>query len=386
MSTFAQLKIKDISNCSFLTFIGSPASRKTTMLGWFSNLPTTVLCDEFSPASFVSHYAGKTEEELKTKVDLLPQIKGKVLITPELGPTYTQPREVLVKNLGTITRVLDGQGYTSRSGVHGGRGYKGSEGSYVFHWLGAIAYIPNPVWRLFGNLGPRAYNFIVPEENNETAEGLADESKEDFSAKSQICRNAVTSVVNSLWTTFPEPVDWEKDNDSRETTVTIGRLSMLLAKLRGNIEWFSESEEDEEGDLTETDNFSQPIVERAHRANQVLYNYARGHALFYGRKYVTTEDLPLVTKIAIDSARPDRVALFKFLLLKGGAGNSKEFATFMNVGRKIAIRTMKTLRILELVDMKKDNPGPKGGKPAFRATLKDDYKWFLTQDFGSYRT
>lgn len=374
LSVFAQLKIKDIANCSFITFIGSPATRKTTMLSWFNGLNISYYSDEFTPNSFVSHYPGVTKAKLK-KIDLLPRIIGKVLITPELMPTYSAPYEQLNKTLGIITKVLDGQGYTRDSGVHGQRGYKGVEGDYVFHWLAGIAFVPYRLWRMFGNMGTRAYYYMMPEGKKKTSKELAKESKENFPLKSKICRNAVHLLINHLWEAYPEPVvTWQRNMDNEQTLDIIAKLAMLLSSLRGNIEYQYEGEGE---NAQET--YTQPVVEVPHRANQVLYNLARGHALLYGRKYVTNADLPIVMKVALNSARTDRVKLFELLLDNNGTVSSKDFEQYLNVSRNIAIRTMKQLKILGLVSVVTEEA--KRGRPPLVAKLKDEFKWFLSQEF-----
>jgi predicted transcriptional regulator len=377
LNVIAQLRIKDIANCTFLTFIGSPASRKTTMLSWFHGLDVSYYSDDFSPNSFVSHYAGATEEKLK-EIDLLPRIVGKVLITPELMPVYSAPYEELNKTLGIITKILDGQGYSRDSGVHGQRGYKGVEGDFVFHWLAGIAFVPNRLWRIFGNMGTRAYYCTMPETKIKTSEELAKESKENFMLKSKICRNAVHAFISNLWNTYREPVEWEKEKDDEQTLDNIAKLSLLLSSLRGNIEYQHEDEE-ESGHET----YTQPVIEQPHRANQVLYNIARGHALSYGRKYVERADLPVITKVALNSARTDRVKLFELIIDKNGRVTSKEFAEYLNVSRNIALRTMTSLKILGLVDLEKENPGATGGKPMYYARLEDRFKWFISREFRS---
>jgi len=376
LSVIAQLKISDISNCFFLTFVGPPSSRKTTMLSWFFGLDICYRSDQFSPKSFVSHYAGITNEKLQ-EVDLLPRIKDKVLITPELLPTFNAPPEVLLENFGIITRVLDGQGFTSDSGVHGKRGY---EGKYVFHWLGAVAYIPHRIWRILGNLGPRAYFYLMPQEREKTPEELSEETKEDFEKKSKICQNAVHSFITKLWKTYPEPVEWLKERDDTDAMIVIARMAKLLSKLRGNIEYQKVAEPDEEGNETEAI-YTQPIIEEPHRVNQMLYNLARGHALICGRKYITKDDLPLIIKVALNSANTDRVKLFEFLLKNNGLASSKDFENYLNCSRTMAIRTMTSLKILGLVDTIKGNPGEEGGRPMYYARLKDDFKWFISREF-----
>ena len=78
--------------------------------------------DDFTPASFVSHAANRTPKEL-AKIDLLPRVKDKVMLTKELAPLFRDDEKELRKNFARLTSVLDGDGYKTHSGTHGGRGY-----------------------------------------------------------------------------------------------------------------------------------------------------------------------------------------------------------------------------------------------------------------------
>lgn len=372
LSVTAQLKIADVANCLLLIFVGAPSSRKTTMLSWFDGLDITYRSDGFSPASFVSHFAGASKKRL-AEIDLLPRVKNKILLTPELLTTFNAPFETLNHNMGILTRVLDGQGYTSDSGVHGQRGYKGFEGDYVFHWLGGIAYVPSRIWGLLGNMGSRVYFYLFPKEKEKTPEELAKELSEDFPAKSKACRNAIHSFVKDLWEKYPTKVKWRKDKDSPDALANISRHAQLLSKLRGNIEYQRINESSEESET-----YTQPIIEEPHRANQVLYNLARGHALLHGRKYITKDDLPIIRKVALNSARTDRIKLFDILLDNKGLASSKTLAECLDCSRTMALRTMKSLRILGIIDIIKADSGAKGGRPMLVAKLKPEYQWVLS--------
>lgn len=380
LGMYSLLKIEDVSNCCFLTLIGPPSCRKSTTLSWFSRLNSSYPTDDFSPASFVSQYAGATEKKLK-EIDLLPKIVGKVLITPELMPVYSAPAESLTNLLGIITKILDGMGYSRDSGIHGQRGYKGVEGEYVFHWLAGVAYVPHRLWRMFGNMGTRAYYYMFPEEKKISFEKLADESKEDFKKKSRKCRNAVSNFINQFNLMFPEPIEWEKEKDNRATLDFIAKLALLLSSLRGNIEYQYEGEGEDAVEI-----WTQPVVEAPHRVNQVLYNFARGQALLHGRKYITNDDLGIVTKIALNSARTDRVNMFQFILENDGIVHTEDITEFLNVSPPIARRTLKALRILGLIDLTTvKTSNPKGGRPRFKAVLKDEFKWFTSEQFRKLR-
>jgi hypothetical protein len=381
LSVVAELLIDGIVNCFLLVLVGAPASRKTTVLQWFADITITYSSDDFTPSSFVSHYAGATEQAL-AKIDLLPRIKGKVLLTPELLPIFDAPYETLMQNMAVITRVLDGQGYTSDSGVHGRRGYRGAEGSFVFHWLGAVAFIPHHIWKLLGNMGPRIYFYSFPKEAEKEAKDLAKELEEDFKSKTKTCRNAVHIFISELWKNFSPVEKWEKERDHQSAKEAIGNLSKLLVRLRANIEYQHVEEPDENG-VESQGTYAQPIIEEPHRANQVLYNLARGHALLYGRKYITNADIPLVRKVALNSANTDRVKLLETLLQNNGIATTKQFEEKLDCSPNQALKTMTTLKILGLIDIKKTDSGEQGGRPMKIAVLKPQYQWLLKQEFGT---
>src|SRR3712207_3933042 len=102
-------------------------------------------------ASFVSHAANVSRGELEA-VDLLPRIKHKVLITPELAPIFRGKDDELAQRFSIMTRVLDGQGLQTDSGTHGRRGHRGD---YLFAWLGCTTPLEDKVWRVIAQLGGR---------------------------------------------------------------------------------------------------------------------------------------------------------------------------------------------------------------------------------------
>jgi hypothetical protein len=68
-----------------------------------------------NPAAFVTHAPNVHQEDLK-KIDLLPKIRHKVLITPEWAPTFRGKDEDLTERFSLLTPVLDGQGLWIDSG------------------------------------------------------------------------------------------------------------------------------------------------------------------------------------------------------------------------------------------------------------------------------
>ena len=98
---------------------------------------------------------------------MLPKMKDKLVIAPELAPIFTAKDDDLQKVLGMITRILDGHGFENDSGAQGHRRY----GDTMFVWLGATVEIPPKVWRLLGTLGHKIY-FLRPALRKKTPQDL----------------------------------------------------------------------------------------------------------------------------------------------------------------------------------------------------------------------
>jgi hypothetical protein len=104
-------RILNIEGCS-LPFIGiilgRPSSYKTVILelirGWYNTFYT----DNFTARSFVSHSTSVDPEQLE-QIDMLPRIRNRIFLTPELSPMFTTKEEDLTQLLGIITRIADGQ-------------------------------------------------------------------------------------------------------------------------------------------------------------------------------------------------------------------------------------------------------------------------------------
>ena len=88
----------DISLPFALILVGPPASHKTTVLSILFQCARVYRSDQFTPASFVSHSAS-IKRDLLEKIDLLPRIKNKCLVTKELAPVFGADQDQLLKNI-----------------------------------------------------------------------------------------------------------------------------------------------------------------------------------------------------------------------------------------------------------------------------------------------
>ena len=183
-------RILNIGGCD-LPFIGiilgRPSSYKTVVIELLKKWPNTYYTDNFTARSFVSHSTSIDPEELE-QIDMLPRIKNRVFLTPELSPMFTTKEEDLAQLLGIITRIADGRGYSSDSGAHGHRGY---DEEIMFTWVGAAVDIPFKVFKILNNLGHRLYFYRTqfPEESIEELSEYANigEDFRDKKAKVQSC-------------------------------------------------------------------------------------------------------------------------------------------------------------------------------------------------------
>lgn len=371
LSVRAQLEIKGLTQPFSLFLIAPPSSMKTTVLEIVKATEKYHNSDKFTPRSFVSHAANTTHEKLK-QVDLLPKIRHKVLITPELSSLFSGDKYEVEANFRMLTRILDGKGFSSDSGVHGTRGY---EGDYSFMWLGAIVKIEKKIWNLFGNLGPRIFFLRLPVEKLSPKEKIKQLVKElgdnPYNEKLEECRCAMSSfweIVENQTKQFDGKIVWNKNQDSEYAKYIIAEMAVLLSKLRGTI-----PTENTESTGGSNYSFGEPIIEDPRRINSAFYGLARGHAVICGRNYITEEDLKVVVSIGMSSAHERRIELFREILKDEGMMSRQN-----GKSRPTTLKEMQEFKLLEIVD----EVELKGTTKPFKAiSLKEEFSWFLSDEF-----
>jgi hypothetical protein len=367
LSVAATVLLEDQQNPVALNLEGVPSSQKTTLVDFFGGADDKVYrSDKFTPKSFVSHAASISREKLN-EIDLLPRIRHRIFLVPELAPLFGLRNEDLLESFAILTRVLDGQGLSTDSGVHGRRGH---EGDYLFAWIGCTTPIPHNVWKTMGKLGSRFLFLEMPDgehTNDELVDNVA--GGKSYMDRVEICREEVAYFLETLWmdTGGVRGVRWDRAADPRPVMLQIAAYAKVLARLRGTISVWREGSGDDE-----TYNFSTPMIEQPHRAMSLLYALARGHALIHGRDRLAEEDLPLVARAALESTPNDRRAVMRLLLAKEGVVSTSDVQNALRcsapTGRAI-LETLEKLGIGEFV-----NPGP----PAVGTlTLDEPLHWLL---------
>lgn len=379
LSVKAQSLISDITLPFCLILLGQPASHKSTMLDLVNSLPDCYKSDFFTSKSFVSHAANISEENL-SNIDLLPRIKNKTLITPELAPIFSAKEEHLTEIIGILIRILDGKGYQSDSGSRGRRGY--SEDCY-FTWIGAVVEISRYVWKTLGNLGPKMYFLRIPTdaipEEEKQQKMIANLKDKSYNIKLEEAKKQLQSfweLVKAFLNQINGKIVWNTSKDDPLVLEKLAKLAQILASLRASIPTY-----DTYHSGGSNYNYESPIIEDPQRALTSLYNLTRGHAVICGRNFITHDDLGVAMLVAFSSAPKERVELFKLLIENNGKINTSQFIEKAKVSIATALKNMEQLSILKLVEKTEEQTLT---KPITAIKLKDSYSWFLTEEFRSY--
>lgn len=378
LSVCATLLLDDLTNPVGINLLGPPSCSKTTVLSFFYKSPYCYKSDHFTPASFVSHSVNVKKEDL-AKIDMLPKIKNKIMVIPELAPVFSKRKEYLEENIGVLIRVFDGQGFQSDTGAQGRRGYSGE---HLFAWLGATIPLPHRVWQTMGKLGSRWLFMLMPKE-------LAFEEQQDLEVDDLInnvtykdkvnqCREVIGNYLNVLFEKYKWHIDkesgkvkvghkieWDRKVD-KEHIRSIVSIAQLVARARSTVSiWI------EKGDSDEAYSYAQPIKEVPSRLKSILYNLARGHAIIHNRQNLNEDDVILVSKIALSSMQDDRREVLK-LLLKRRIVSTKEICDSLSIDNRTARSIMKTLEVLGVVSISEDGTGSQ-----YHIELSGDFKSLL---------
>lgn len=371
LSIISQILIKEITNPFALVLVDVPSAGKTIAINFFSEIEgLTYASDKFTPASFVSNATNVKKADL-SKIDLLPRLKYKMFLLRDLATLFSKRDDDLNECLGLLTRVLDGEGLNTDSGVHGQRQYVGE---YLFMVLAGSTPIPPRVWKMMGNLGSRLF-FLNINSREKSEDELADQlTTFAYKEKEKTCRIVTKNFLHTLWHKYPDGVDWNKELDSREDKLIIARCAGLLAKLRGVINVWKDRLQD--GEVYE---YTRPVIERPDRINQLFYNLCRGHALVCGRIQINHDDLRLIVELAVDSAPTTRANLFRKLLENDGVMKTGDVMVALNCSRPTALKEMEALKILGVCNISQDSYGDVG-EPEKTINLSEGFKWFLSDE------
>ena len=410
------LTVKSILNVMDFTLpfmgviVAPPSSMKTMVIHLFRKYIHVFYTDGFTPSSLISHNAALNEEQLQ-KVDMLPKMKGKLVLTPELALFFTGKEEDLQKTMGIITRILDGHGLENDSGAHGHRKY----GDTMFVWLGAAVEIPFRVWKLLGTLGHKIY-FIRPNIQKKTVSDLKRIAKNNnFSSINKEIEEKLLDYLK-VFDAAPEiegrtrlennviKIRWNEEEEGEQDKALeyIAQLANLLAPLRGDV-YVSQSKftkhksnysnENNESNNEQNGNYYQqphqvegqdydtdfPVIEDASRAVILLRNLAIGHAISQGRNSLSIQDVPIAVKVALSTAPVRRVRLLD-LLLKSETGEltTSQICKELSISQPVVTRTMREFEALRIGEISTVSDY---SNSELKIRLNSEYDWFRTKEF-----
>lgn len=355
-----------------LIMMGQPSVGKSTEISFVDFPEDSYSVDSFTPKAMLSHMANKSEDEL-SKIDILGKIDNKAFLVSDLSPLFSVSDDNLLEIIGMFVRILDGQGYRKDSGAHSQRKYD----KVFFVMIGAIVEVPRKVWPIIASLGPKMYflridnDISFEEEQEKILENLKGIS---YEKKVSEIKQAVKEYLDVL-KEFPIQKDgkilWDSEKEDEQVKKRLVQLSQLLARLRGYV-----PVEYTKGQGGSNYTFLSPTIEDANRATVSLYNLAKGHAVSCVRNFITEDDLSVVKKVVLSSAPKERIELLKVLVANNGELTSTQFMEAKNVTRMTALRTMKQMEILGLVDEVKI---PTVTKPCTAIRLKSHFMWLVEE-------
>jgi hypothetical protein len=307
--------------------------------------------DKFTTASFVSQSANVSKGDL-SKVDLLPKIRQKVLITPELAPTFRGKREEVEERFGTLARVLDGRGLTVDGGTHGRRGY---EGDYAFVWLGATTPLDNTAFDAMANVGNRIFFFDTapPRPTDEELVQLA--MKGTSRNKEDECTEAIANFLEHLFTAHGNV---ERPEIKRPEAKYLALAARTIAKLRARVDGAAEYE---------------------YRLVEWLSQLASARAVLEGATVVTLEHLRVIQHIVVSATRPKlRPLLAALLKSPTKCLTAVEVEQRLGCSRDTALDRMDELAATGICRMVEGKPPD---KPSY-IELAEDTRSLIIDNFG----
>jgi predicted transcriptional regulator len=401
------LRILNIDDCTLpliAILLGRSGCGKTVPITLLSKWPYGYYTDDFSPKAWITHTTSVNSPEQLAAIDMLPRIKDHQFLTPELATLFNLKEEDLRVALAKITRIADGHGFASDSGVYGHRAY----GDTMFTWLAAVVDISNHAYRVMAHLGPKLYFMRLPY-NEISPEDLLNNLKdpEKFNKKYKAIEEALLDYLKwfeigpTLMMRIPtsrhlREIQWDSSKDDPKALEYIVNLSILLGYLRcEGIGHTRESTIILSGSDPDSDENEQGYayiagsMEDVTRASEVLRNIARGHALITGFNYMREEDISIVAKVVLSTARVERVKALIALINNDGWITKKELSVRIGFSLSKAYRLMIELKAIGLVDIEETNDVEFTGNynPAKIKImrLKKIFAWFLTDKFKELR-
>jgi hypothetical protein len=316
--------------------------------------------DKFTPKSFVTHAANVKKADLE-KIDLLPKLRDKTLITKELAPLFRGRETEMQENFSILISILDGKGFTSDSGSQGTRGYKGP---INFNWLGATTPFSAKTHRMMSQLGTRFLFYEVPVSEPTAEELLLYAKKNEAGAAEVECNLAVNKFLLDFFKKHPiGSIDPDSISFPDDLLRRLIKWAMFLTKARSEVKY------------DKTFNEWEPVAALRSEGPWKVIGYfkelAMGRALIQGRREVNEPDLELVMHVAVSSVPGHLRNVIKQLRLNDSL-TSTLGEKLCAVSRPTIRKYFRELEILGIVELKE---GDDFADTPHTVTLTSEYQW-----------
>lgn len=366
LSMKATLLLDGIDSCEGIAVVGPSGAGKTTALDFlkgaeFKDEELVYWSDDLTPAAFVSHEPSKNEEEL-ADYDLLPKIRRKSLVNPDMAGWFSGSFEQIRSTMATIARVMDGSGYHRDTGSHGSRGY---DGDYRFALVGATTPLDSRAWGAMGHVGNRLVFHYLPRKASPHEVAVDVFEGREYGEQVTECQTEVISFLRNVWEHYGGYSSVTCDSAANgEVRDGIVYLAHLVAYCRAP---------------TETG-----TREGEHRIMSSLRNIARGHALLCGREELQLDDVQVSSRLALSTMHKERRGIVRAVVDPKTPNpiTSKDLKTHpaTDSTRKTLREQMKLLETLGLGEVvTKDN-----GRNTEQFALKDEFLWPDFLDFPTF--
>jgi len=165
-------------------------------------------------------------------------------------------------------------------------------------------------------------------------------------------------------------VVWEKDKESDEVVNMIVKYGELVARMRSTI---ARLEDDGYGDSMP--NHNEVRKEDPKRANQILYDWARGRAWLYDRRSIDESDLTMIREIAFSTAPTRRSQILHELVRNDGKLDTAGVCKATGTSRNVALVDMKVMEIIGVARYYQT-----GSSHGAEIELVEDMRWLLDEE------
>jgi len=336
LATVCTLSFQDYTQPVSLINVGNSGCGKTTVLDLImpdreATQKVLFRCDNFTPASFVSHSTSVKRDTLKD-IDLLPKIENKSLITKELAPIFRGSKDDLLKTFAILTAVLDGKGYVSQSGVHGTRGY---DYPLVFSWLGATTPLSHAIHTMMAQLGGRLLFWNMDSKQLSHEELAAFVNDEQFYVAHEYLRGKVNDFLEYHFQQYPPRSFSSSEIDIGHTEAwLLAGYAQVMARMRAAFR-ITEVKDDKK--------HVEPVQESEYRIIIMFKYIVRSLALVNGRKQVVEDDLRFLRHIALSSMPEQRRKVLNALLEVGSEASTKQLLEKVKMSKPTLLEYMEEI-------------------------------------------